>query len=148
MLSPSSIVRLDRQSFPKVKNKKWIKCWKEALITRVLSETTYEVQYVASDGTLGCKSIVHCNNRLKGVRSQAQNDILAEAQGRQQAVLSGLLGVSDEPEADATEGGISTTTEVNIPGPDGSKNVSGRIMQLHQHLSGSQTSGEGEGAKY
>ena len=98
-LGETVYVHLDRQSFAKVKNKKWIKRWKEALITRVLSETTYEVQYVASDGALGRKSIMH-RNRLKGVCFQAQKDILAEAQQRQEAVLSGPLGVSDEPETD------------------------------------------------
>ena len=45
-LGETVYVRLDRQSFAKVKNKKWIKCWKEALVTRILSETTYKVQYV------------------------------------------------------------------------------------------------------
>ena len=69
----------------------------------MLSKTTYEVQYVTSDGALGRKSIVH-RNRLKGVGSQAQKDILAEAQQRQEAVLSGRLGVSDEPEADDGDG--------------------------------------------
>ena len=92
-------VRLDRQSFAKVKNKKWVKCWKEAIITRVLSETTYEVQYVIGDGALGRKSIMH-HNCLKGVRSQAQKDILAEAQQRQEAALAGTLGASDEPDSD------------------------------------------------
>ena len=66
VLGETVYVRLDRQSFAKVKNKKWIKCWKEALITRVLSETTDEVQYarcasISGDGTLGHKSIVHHN---------------------------------------------------------------------------------------
>ncbi len=42
-LGETVYVRLDRQSFTKVKNMKWIKCWKKALITQVLSETTYEV---------------------------------------------------------------------------------------------------------
>ena len=97
-------VRLDRQSFVSIKNKKWIKCWKEALITRVLSDTTYEVQYVASDGALGRKSIVH-RNRLKGVRSQAQKDILAKTQQRQEA-LSGRLGVSDEQDGNSGEEGV------------------------------------------
>ncbi len=93
-------VRLDRQSFAKVKNKKWVKCWKEAIIPRVLSETTYEVQYVFGDGALGRKSIVH-RNRLIGVRSQAQKDILAETQQRQEAALAGTLGASDEPDSNA-----------------------------------------------
>ncbi len=70
-LGETVYVQLDRQSFAKVKNKKWVKCWKEAIITRVLSETTCEVQYVIGDGALGRKSIVH-RNRLKGVRSRAQ----------------------------------------------------------------------------
>ncbi len=51
-LGETVYVRLDHQSFAKVKNKKWVKCWKEAIITRVLSETTYEVQYVFGDGAL------------------------------------------------------------------------------------------------
>ncbi len=42
-LGETVYVRLDRQSFTKVKNKKWIKCWKKVPITQVLSETTYEV---------------------------------------------------------------------------------------------------------
>ncbi len=87
-LGETVYVQLDRQSFAKVKNKKWIKCWKEALVTRVLSDTTYEVQYVAHDGALGHKSIVH-QNRLKGVRSTAQKDALAEVQRRQEAELAG-----------------------------------------------------------
>ncbi len=62
----------------------------------MLSETTYDVQYVVGDGALGHKSIVH-RNRLKGVCSQAQKDILAEAQQRQEAALAGTLGASDEP---------------------------------------------------
>ncbi len=105
-------VRLDRQSFAKVKNKKWVKCWKEALITRLLSDTTYEVQYVTGDGTLGCKSIVN-RNRLKGVRSQAQKDILAETQQRQEAALAGTLGASDEPDSD--KGGEGGERQGNIP---------------------------------
>ena len=52
-LGETVYVRLDRQSFAKVKNKKWVKCLKEVIITLVLSETTYEVQHVASDGALG-----------------------------------------------------------------------------------------------
>ncbi len=36
---------------------------------------------------------------LKGVRSQAQKDILAEAQQRQETALSGRHGVSYEPDA-------------------------------------------------
>ena len=71
----------------------------------MLSDTTYEAQYIASDGTLGRKSIVH-HNRLKGVRSQAQIDILAEAQQRQEAVLSGRLGVSDEQDGDSDGEGV------------------------------------------
>ncbi len=104
-LGETVYVRLDRQSFASIKNEKWIKCWKEALITRVLLDTTYEVQYVASDGALGRKSIVH-HNRLKGVRSQAQKDILAEAQRRQEAALSGRLGVSDEQDSDSDREGV------------------------------------------
>ncbi len=98
LLGEMVYVQLDRQLFTKVKNKKWVKCWKEAIITRVLSETTYEVQYVIGNGALGRKSIVHCN-RLKGVGSQAQKDILAEAQQRQEAALAGTLGASDEPDS-------------------------------------------------
>ena len=103
-LGETVYVRHDRQSFAKVKNKKWVKCWKEAIITRVLSEMTYEVQYVIGDGALGRKSIVH-RNRLKGVRSQAQKDILAETQQRQEAALAGTLGASDEPDSDAGDKG-------------------------------------------
>ncbi len=66
----------------------------------MLSETTYEVQYVASHGTLGRKSIAH-RNRLKGIHSQAQKDILAETQRRQEAVLSRKFGVSDEHDFDS-----------------------------------------------
>ncbi len=44
-----------------------------------------------TDGTLGHKVIMH-RNRLKGVRSQAQKDILAEAQQRQEAVLPDFSG--------------------------------------------------------
>ncbi len=101
-LGETVYVRLDRQSFAKVN--KWVKCWKEAIITRVLSEPTYEVQYVFGDGALGRKSIVH-RNHLKGVRSQAQKDILAEAQQRQEAALAGTLGASDEPSTDADDDG-------------------------------------------
>ncbi len=103
-LGETVYVRLDRQSFAKVKNKKWVKCWKEAIITRVLSETTYEVQYVIGDGTLGRKSMVH-HNRLKRVCSQAQKDILAETQQRQEAALAGTLGASDEPDSNAGDEG-------------------------------------------
>ncbi len=105
LLGEKVYVRLDRQSFANIKNKKWIKCWKEALITRVLSDTTYEVQYVASDGALGRKSIVH-RNRLKGVCSQVQKDILAETQRKQEAALSGRLGVSDEQDGDSDGEGV------------------------------------------
>ena len=71
----------------------------------MLSETTYEVQYVIGDGALGRKSIVH-HNRLKGVRSQAQKDILAETQQRQEAALAATLGARDEPDSDnGGEGG-------------------------------------------
>ncbi len=44
-------------------------------------------------------------NRLKKVHSQAQKDILAEAQQLQDAALAGTLGASDEPDSDAGEGG-------------------------------------------
>ncbi len=79
----------------------------------MLSETTYEVQYVTGDGTLGRKSIVH-RNRLKGVRSQAQKDILAETQQRQEAALAGKLGASDELDSD-----------------DGGKGIGGRQRNSH-----------------
>ncbi len=46
-------------------------------------------------------------NRLKGIHSQAQKNILAEAQQRQEAALSGRLGVSDDPETDEDVGGAS-----------------------------------------
>ncbi len=82
-LGETVYVRLDRQSFTKVKNKKWIKCWK--------------------DLSLECcpRQLMRCNmsRGLKGVRSQAQKDILAEAQQRQETALSGRHGVSYEPDA-------------------------------------------------
>ncbi len=73
----------------------------------MISDTTYEVQFVPSDGTFGRKSIVH-RHRLKGVHSQAQKDILAETRQWQEAVLASLPGVSDEPEAGASEGSSCT----------------------------------------
>ncbi len=130
-----SLCWLDQQWFAKVKNKKWMKCWKEVLITRVLSETTYEVQYVTSDGALGHKSIVH-RNRLKGVHSQAQKDILAEAQQQQKAALSGLLGVSDEPEVDFAE---DQQQSFNIRQPEGEDNTVAASMQSHNKVRGGRT---------
>ncbi len=85
----------------------------------MLSDTTYEVQYVASDGALGHKSIVH-RNRLKGIRSQAQKDILAETQRRQEAALSGRPGVSDEQDGDSNgEGAGDQRGSIDIWHQDG-----------------------------
>ncbi len=78
----------------------------------MLSDTTYGVQYVTGDGTLGCKSIVN-RNSLKGVRSQAQKDILAKTQQMQEAALAGTLGASDESDSD--EGGEGGERQGNIP---------------------------------
>ncbi len=120
----------------------WIKRWKEALIARVLSDTTYEVQYVASDGTLGRKSIVH-RNRLKSVRSQAQKDILAETQRRQEAALSGRLGVSDEQDSDSDgEGAGDQRGSIDIWHADGD-NGSTMWNGKHRGVSYDQWSSEG-----
>ena len=92
---------------------------------------SYEVQYVMTEGTLGHKCIVH-RNRLIGVCSQAQKDALSKAQQRQEAVLSGLLQVSDESEADAdvAEGGVGATTDDNIQRPDWDADVN--VAQTNQ----------------
>ena len=66
-------------------------------------------------------------NRLKGVRSQAQKDTLAEAQPWQEAELSGLLGVSEELETNTAE------SCQQIRGPDGEGQDASGIMQSHQH---------------
>ncbi len=99
----------------------------------MLSETTYEVQYVTSDGALVRKSIVR-RNRLKRVRSQAQKDILAETQQRQEATLSGLLGVSDEPEADSA---ANQRWGFDIRQPDGKDDNAS--MQSHNKVRGGRT---------
>ena len=51
-------------TFQKVENKKFVKTWKKAIVQRVLVTTTYQVQYVFPNGSLGTSSIVH-HNRIK-----------------------------------------------------------------------------------
>ncbi len=105
----------------------------------MLSETTYEVQYVTSDGALRRKSIVH-RNRLKGVRSQEQKDILAEAKQRQEAALSGQLEVSDEPEADDAG---SQRGSSNIRYADGSMSEGNRFRNVDDGVSSGSPQGRG-----
>ncbi len=59
----------DRATFQKVKNKKFVKTWKKAIVQRVLGTTTYQVQYVFPDGSLGNSSVVH-RNRIKACRTR------------------------------------------------------------------------------
>ena len=72
----------ERATFQKVKNKKFVKTWKKAIVQRVLGTTTYQVQYVFSDGSLGNLSIVH-RNRIKACHTR-EEDLWTDVQCQQE----------------------------------------------------------------
>ncbi len=73
----------ERATFQKVKNKKFVKTWKKAIVQRVLGTTTYQVQYVFSDVSLGNLSIVH-RNRIKACRTGEEEDVWTDVQRQQE----------------------------------------------------------------
>ncbi len=76
-------VKHERATFQKVKNKKFVKTWKKAVVQRVLGATTYQVQYILPDSSLGNTSVVH-RNRLKACRTREEEDLWTDVQRQQE----------------------------------------------------------------
>ncbi len=76
-------VKHEGVTFQKVKNKKFVKTRKKAVVQRVLGATTYQVQYIVPDSSLGNLSIVHCDC-IKACRTRDVEDLCTDVQHKQE----------------------------------------------------------------
>ena len=86
----------DRTTFKKVKNKKFVKKWKKAVVQWVIGATTYPVQYILPNGSLGNSSFIH-HNRIEGCHTREEKDLWTDVQPQQERGEQG--GAADEGSA-------------------------------------------------